>query len=77
MQDEVERIAAGLNSEQRAVLSRCSADERLMGGFYGLAWTSPPLADPVGIHHPVFGPHYKLNPPGLAVRAHLLEGSSK
>jgi hypothetical protein len=68
-------IARGLSEEQRQVLRRCADHERLMGGFYGLAWTNPPLVEPVGIHHPIFGSHYQLNALGLQVRELLQKGA--
>jgi hypothetical protein len=71
----ISSILDRLTDAQKTVLCRCAPDERLMGGFYGLAWTDPPLVDPVGLNHPVFGSHYQLNATGLAVQSALREAS--
>lgn len=69
---DAETIAKGLSERHRFAITHCDPTERLMGGFFGLAWAAPETVEASEFHHPIFGSHYRLSSLGLAVREILL-----
>ena len=68
--DAVAGIARGLTAGERDWLLSFKPNESAMGGF-GSDCGLPGLIERVGISHPIYGPHYRLTPLAIAVRAHL------
>ena len=68
-------VAAKLTEAQRAYVNQHRPNEQRMGG-YGKDCGCPGLIESRGIHHPIFGAHYRLTPLGMAVRQHLEQGAT-
>ncbi len=66
-----EDVAATLTEAQRFRLWSFGAEPRQMG--IGMMQFLSGMVEPDGFDHPIFGPHYRLNETGLAVRAILQE----
>lgn len=69
-QEEVARIAASLSDEQSKALRSFAQEPRQMG--IGMTQFLPGMVEPSGMHHPIFGCHYRLNDSGRAVLSVLL-----
>lgn len=74
MREDVAAIVAKLTAAQRTRLLSFRAEPKQMG--IGMMQFLPGCVEPVGADHPIFGPHYRLTPRGLALCEALQQGGS-